>query len=493
MVLDVLLSLITWQNFFFLNVGVCAGIIVGALPGLTGTMCIALLLPMTYGLNSITGMLLLLGVYCGGIYGGSITAILINTPGTPASAATAIDGYAMARKGQAGRALRTALSASLVGGLFSCAVLIVAAPVIANFALRFGPAEYFALALFGLTIIASVGGDSLIKGLLMGMAGLLVSVIGLDPVDGIDRFSFGVTSLLGGIDIIPALIGLFAITEIMSKACNVHKPVGTIAEFKMEKKQSFWDVFKYKTTLLKSSIIGTLIGAIPGTGAAIASFLSYNEAKRVSKHPEEFGKGSEDAVVAAESANNAVTGATLIPLLTLGIPGDTNTAILIGALTMQGIIPGPQLFVQQREWVYSIMFGLIIVNLFMYYQGKLFIRSFINVTKIPTQVMVPVLVTLCVIGAYAVNNTSFDALLMVLFGLFGYIMKKLDFPLTPMVIAIVLGPLAESNLRRTLIISKGSWMIFFEKPISLFFIILAIGMLFMPVIKKQLAKHKLAA
>ncbi|MEG0541546.1 MAG: tripartite tricarboxylate transporter permease, partial [Angelakisella sp.] len=217
MILDVLLSLFTWQNFLFLNIGIGAGIIVGALPGLTGTMCIALLLPMTYGLNSLTGMLLLLGVYCGGIYGGSITAILINTPGTPASAATAIDGYAMARKGQAGRALHTALSASLVGGLFSCVVLIVAAPIIANFALRFGPAEYFALALFGLTIIASVGGDSLIKGLLMGMAGLLVSVIGLDPVDGIDRFSFGVTSLLGGIDIIPALIGLFAVTEIMSK------------------------------------------------------------------------------------------------------------------------------------------------------------------------------------------------------------------------------------------------------------------------------------
>ncbi|MEG0754359.1 MAG: tripartite tricarboxylate transporter permease, partial [Angelakisella sp.] len=414
----------------------------------------------------------------------------INPPGTPASAATAIDGYAMARKGQAGRALHTALSASLVGGLFSCVVLIVAAPIIANFALRFGPAEYFALALFGLTIIASVGGDSLIKGLLMGMAGLLVSVIGLDPVDGIDRFSFGVTSLLGGIDIIPALIGLFAVTEIMSKARDVYKPVGTVAEFKMEKKQSFWDVFKYKGTLLKSSVIGTFIGAIPGTGAAIASFLSYNEAKRVSKHPEEFGQGSEDAVVASEAANNAVTGATLIPLLTLGIPGDTNTAILIGALTMQGIIPGPQLFVQQREWVYSIMFGLIIVNLFMYFQGKFFIRSFVNVTKIPTQVMVPVLVTLCIIGAYAVNNTSFDALLMVLFGLFGYIMKKLDFPLTPMVIAIVLGPLAESNLRRALIISKGSWMIFFEKPISLFFIVLAMVMLFMPVIKKQMAKRK---
>lgn len=493
MILEVLISLFTWQNLLFLNVGMAAGIIVGALPGLTGTMCIALLLPMTYGLDSITGMLLLLGVYCGGIYGGSITAILINTPGTPASAATAIDGYQMAKQGRAGRALHTALSASLVGGLFSAAVLIVAAPLVASFALRFGPVEYFALALFGLTIIASVGGNSLIKGLLMGMAGLLVSVIGLDPVDGIDRFTFGSTSLLGGIDIIPALIGLFAITEIMSKARDVNRPLGNVQTFQNEKKQSFFDVFRYKATLLKSSMIGTFIGAVPGTGAAIASFLSYNEAKRVSKHPEEFGQGSEDAVVASEAANNAVTGATLIPLLTLGIPGDTNTAILIGALTMQGIIPGPQLFVQQRHWVYSIMFGLIIVNLFMYLQGKFFIKSFVNVTKVPTQVMVPILVTLCIIGAYAVNNTVFDALLMVIFGVFGYLMKKLDFPLTPMVIAIVLGPLAESNLRRALILSQGSWGIFFTKPISCLFILLAVFMLFFPTVKKQLAKRRQAA
>ena len=442
MILTVLTSLFTWENFLFMNIGLAAGIIVGALPGLTGTMCIALLLPMTYGLNSITGMILLLGVYCGGIYGGSVTAILINTPGTPASAATVLDGYPMAKKGRAAHALNLALSASEIGGLFSVAVLIVAAPQIARVALDFGPAEYFALALFGLTIIASVGG-SLIKGLIMGLAGLFVATIGMDPVGGTNRFTFNITELSSGIDIIPALIGLFAITEIMYKARDIYKPVGDVIEINGKEKVSFRDVLKYKVTLLKSSIIGTFIGVVPGTGAAIASFLSYNEAKRASKHPELFGTGYGEGVVASEAANNAVTGGTLVPLLTLGLPGDTNTAVLLGALTMQGIIPGPQLFVQQRQWVYSIMFALIIVNIFMYIQGRFFIKFFVNVTKVPTQILVPILITLCIIGSYAVNNTTFDALLMILIGLFGYYMKKLDFPLTPMVIAIVLGPLAE--------------------------------------------------
>ncbi|MFU0832518.1 MAG: C4-dicarboxylate ABC transporter permease [Oscillospiraceae bacterium] len=490
MILSILTSLFTWENFLFMNIGLAAGIVVGALPGLTGTMCIALLLPMTYGLNSVTGMILLLGVYCGGIFGGSITAILINTPGTPASAATVLDGYPMAKNGHAGRALTVALSASEVGGLFSVLVLMVAAPPIARFALDFGPAEYFSLALFGLTIIASVGGDSLIKGLLMGFAGLFVSTIGMDPVGGTDRFTMNITSLSSGIGIIPALIGLFAITEIMYKTRNIYKPVGDVVEIKGRERQSFFAIFKYKATLLKSSIIGTFIGSVPGTGAAIASFLSYNEAKRSSKNPEKFGTGYEEGIIASEAANNAVTGATLIPLLTLGIPGDTNTAVLIGALTMQGIIPGPQLFIQQKQWVYSIMLALLIVNIFMYIQGKFFIRFFVNVTKVPTEVLVPILVALCIIGAYAVNNTTFDALLMTLFGLFGYYMKKLNFPLTPMVIAIVLGPLAESNMRRALIMSQGSWMIFFQKPISCFFIVLAAFMLLFPVIKKQLTKKR---
>ena len=252
-------------------------------------------------------------------------------------------------------------------------------------------------------------------------------------------------------------------------------------------------VLKYKMVLLKSSILGVFIGAVPGTGAAISSFLAYNEAKRTSKHPEEYGHGSEEAVVASESANNAVTGATLIPLLTLGIPGDTNTAVLLGALTMQGIAAGPQLFTQHGEWVYTIMLGLIAVNIFMYLQGRVFIRGFVNITRVPTSTLVPILVMLCVIGAYAIDYSVFNAIFMVGVGIFGYFMTKLDMPMTPMVIGLVLGKLCESNLRRALIVSKGSWATFFTSPISLFFILLSLFMLFFPYIKKKLAARRAAA
>ena len=464
MIESVLSSLFTLENLLWINVGLAGGIMVGALPGLTGTMAMALLLPLTYGLASIPGVMRLLGVYCG----------------------------SMAQKGHGLKALHVALSASTIGGLFSCAVLLFAAPPIASFALKFGPAEYFALALFGLTIIASVGGKSQIKGLLMGFVGLLISCIGIDPMDGVSRFTFGINRMEGGIDTIPVLIGLFAITEIMAKARDMNKATGTAVKVEKEKTR-FRDVLKYKMVLLKSSILGVFIGAVPGTGAAISSFLAYNEAKRTSKHPEEYGHGSEEAVVASESANNAVTGATLIPLLTLGIPGDTNTAVLLGALTMQGIAAGPQLFTQHGEWVYTIMLGLIAVNIFMYLQGRVFIRGFVNITRVPTSTLVPILVMLCVIGAYAIDYSVFNAIFMVGVGIFGYFMTKLDMPMTPMVIGLVLGKLCESNLRRALIVSKGSWATFFTSPISLFFILLSLFMLFFPYIKKKLAARRAAA
>lgn len=486
MILTVLQDIFTVQNLLWMNIGMAAGIVVGALPGLTGTMCIALLLPLTYKMNSLTGMLMLLGVYCGGIYGGSITAILINTPGTPASAATSIDGYPMAQKGHGLKALNSALTASAVGGLFSCLVLLFLAPVIAGVALKFGNEEYFALALFGLTIIASVGGKSLLKGLLMGMAGLLLSCVGID-MDGVARFTFGENHLAAGINTIPVLIGLFAITEVMSKARDCNKREGRAVEIHQEK-VSIFDVFRYKLTLIRSSVIGVFIGAVPGTGAAISSFLAYNEAKRTAKHPEEFGSGCEEAVVASEAANNAVTGATLIPLLTLGIPGDTNTAVLLGALTMQGIAPGPTLFTTQKVWVYSIMIGLIFINIFMYLQGRAFIRGFVNVTKIPTQFIVPGIVTLCMIGAYAIKYNNFNCILMVALGIFGYYMKKLDFPLTPMVIGLVLGSLCEKNMRRALILSKGDWLTFLRSPISCTFLLLSVFMLFFPLIRQCVSK-----
>lgn len=446
-ILTVLSNVLAPMSLLWMNIGLAAGIIIGALPGLTGTMGIALLLPLTYGMSSIHGMMLLLGVYCGGIYGGSITAILINTPGTPASAATSLDGYPMAQQGHAKRALHDALAASMIGGLISCVILLTCAPMVAKFALNFGAREYFALSLFGNNY------------------------------------------LTGGFNIIPVLIGLFAITEIMTKSRDINKAVGTTVAVE-EEKVSFKDVLGYKMVLLKSSIIGAFIGAVPGTGAAIASFLAYNEAHRTSKHPEEYGKGSEEGLVACESSNNAVTGATMIPLLTLGIPGDTNTAVLLGALTMQGIQPGPMLFTKQGDWVYSIMIGMALINVFMYLQGRLFVKGFSNITKISTKIMVPCLVVLCVIGAYAIKYNTFNAVAMVVIGVVGYLLKKLDFPLTPMVIGLVLGNLCESNMRRALLLSRGNWMTFFQSPIACVFLALAVFMLFFPMIRDALTAKK---
>mgnify|MGYP001781388005 FL=1 len=490
-IMTVLGNVLAPMSLLWMNIGLAAGIIIGALPGLTGTMGIALLLPLTYGMSSIHGMMLLLGVYCGGIYGGSITAILINTPGTPASAATSLDGYPMAQQGHAKRALHDALAASMIGGLISCVILLTCAPMVAKFALNFGAREYFALSLFGLTIIASVGGKSVLKGLLMGFAGLLLGCVGIDSLEVVSRFTFGNNYLTGGFNIIPVLIGLFAITEIMTKSRDINKAVGTTVAVE-EEKVSFADVLRYKIVLLKSSVIGAFIGAVPGTGAAIASFLAYNEAHRTSKHPEEYGMGSEEGLVACESSNNAVTGATMIPLLTLGIPGDTNTAVLLGALTMQGIQPGPMLFTKQANWVYSIMIGMMLVNLFMYLQGRLFVKGFSNITKISTKIMVPCLVVLCVIGAYAIKYNTFNAAAMVVIGVIGYLLKKLDFPLTPMVIGLVLGNLCESNMRRALLLSRGNWLTFFQSPIACVFLALAVFMLFFPMIRDALANKKKA-
>lgn len=490
-IMTVLGNVLAPMSLLWMNIGLAAGIIIGALPGLTGTMGIALLLPLTYGMSSIHGMMLLLGVYCGGIYGGSITAILINTPGTPASAATSLDGYPMAQQGHAKRALHDALAASMIGGLISCIILLTCAPMVAKFALNFGAREYFALSLFGLTIIASVGGKSVLKGLLMGFAGLLLGCVGIDSLEGVSRFTFGNNYLTGGFNIIPVLIGLFAITEIMTKSRDINKAVGTTVAVE-EEKVSFADVLRYKIVLLKSSVIGAFIGAVPGTGAAIASFLAYNEAHRTSKHPEEYGMGSEEGLVACESSNNAVTGATMIPLLTLGIPGDTNTAVLLGALTMQGIQPGPMLFTKQANWVYSIMIGMVLINLFMYLQGRLFVKGFSNITKISTKIMVPCLVVLCVIGAYAIKYNTFNAAAMVVIGVIGYLLKKLDFPLTPMVIGLVLGNLCESNMRRALLLSRGNWLTFFQSPIACVFLALAVFMLFFLMIRDALANKKKA-
>ncbi|WP_053362535.1 tripartite tricarboxylate transporter permease [Bacillus sp. FJAT-27251] len=473
-----------WQNILAMVIGVFAGMVIGALPGLSVPMGVALMLPFTFGMAPTAGILLLMGVYCGGIYGGSITAILLKTPGTAASAATASDGFALAQQGKAGTALNMSIYASVFGGIISGIILLLLAPPIADFALNFGPPEYFALAVFGLSIIAGISSKSVTKGLIMGCLGMLVSTVGIDPIDGVTRFEFGTSFLISGIDLVPALIGLFAISEIFNQ---IEKRAKKIAVNTTYEKQKFgWkDMVPYRKTVLKSSLIGTLVGAIPGTGASIAAFLSYKEAHRTSKDPDRFGKGSLDGIAAAESGNNGSTGGTLIPLMTLGIPGDVVTAVLLGALMIQGLRPGPELFTNYGDIVYTVLVGFILINVILFFQAKLAIRFFAKVTLIPATILLPVVLGLCLVGTFAVSNNLTSVGIALFFGVIGYFLPKYGFPVTPMLIAMILGPIAEESLRQSLILSEGSIGIFLTRPISIIFILLTIGSFIIPFISKM--------
>lgn len=472
-IINALPNVFTLANLVYANLGLFFGIIIGALPGLTATMGVVLMLPLTFAMDPVPSIVLLLGVYFGGIYGGSITAILLNTPGTPASAATAWDGNPLARQGKAGKALDMALIASFAGGIISAFCLLFFAPTIANYALKFGAPDMFSLCLFGLTIIVSMCSKDLVKGLSMAGLGLLLASIGLDPIGGIERMTFGIRGFTGGIDLVTALIGLFAIGEILFKVLKIDEKDVLVTD-DISGTCDRHDLRQCMSTIGIGSLIGVIIGAIPGTGSVIASFLSYDTAKKRSKHPEEFGKGSLEGVAASESANNGVTGAALIPLLTLGIPGDTVTAVMLGALMMQNLTPGPMLFSTHGDLVYAMILSAFIVNVFMLLQGKLLIKPFSHVTKIPMRLMVPILTVLCLTGTFALRNTMFDVRVMLLFGIISFFAMKNGYPTTPMVLAFVLGPSAEKFLRKALMLSKGDWSIFVTKPISLVFLILAV-------------------
>ena len=489
---DILSQIFTIPNFIMMNIGVAVGIIVGAMPGLNTIFAITVLLPFTFGLDSISGMYMLLGASCGGLFGGSISAILINTPGTPAACATVLDGYPMAQKGKAGDALKYALYASTFGGLFSCFALIFFAPAIARFAINFGSPEFFSLCIFGMATVVSLSVGNEIKGVIMAVIGLLISTVGIDSNDGSQRFMFGNYNLLSGINSIVVMLGVFAMSEVLIKTQNLFSLkesviIGTITKSTV----GFFSMIKeHWKCLTKSSILGVIIGAIPGTGGAMAAMLAYNEEKRSSKKPDEMGKGTPAGVIAPESANNAVSGGALIPMLTLGIPGDAGAAVLLGALTMQGITVGTTLFTGDRTWVYTIMLGLFIINLFMLLQGQFFTKAFTYITRIPDYILLPCIVVLCFMGAFSVANTKFNILLMLVFGVFGFIMRKLDFPLPPLVVAMVLGPTLEQNLRRSLTLSQGSYLIFIKNPMSCIILILAFCFLFYPVIKVYFTKKR---
>ena len=445
--------------------GVAIGTVAGAIPGLSATMAVALTLPFTFAMEPMSGILLLLGVYKGGIFGGSIPAILIKTPGTPASSATVLDGYPMAEKGEAGRALTMALYASCTADMFSNLALIVAAGWLASFALSFGPPEFFTLILFSLTIIAGVSGDSLLKGLISAVLGLLLATIGLDLVYGTNRFNFNDPNLMGGLNFIAVLIGLFAIPEILSMVWNPHGHDGKVRGLGRDR-VSFADYKRCFKSIARGSAIGAFLGSIPGIGAAPSAFLSYSEARRTSPNKENFGKGEIEGVAASEAGNNGVAGATLIPLLALGIPGDVITAIIIGAFMIHGLQPGPMMFVVNADIIYGLFVGLIFSSIALFFIGGAAIRVFKYVADIPRGILFPLVLVLCVYGCYAVNNNIFDVGVMFVIGWVGFAMLRYGVPAAPFLIAFILGPLLEDNFRQAMLMSGGSPEILFRGPIT---------------------------
>ncbi|MGI9334046.1 MAG: tripartite tricarboxylate transporter permease [Gammaproteobacteria bacterium] len=459
---------LSFDNLIAIFAGVFIGTIIGAIPGMTTPMGVALVLPFTFTMQPVTGILLLLGVYKGGLYGGSITAILIKAPGTPAASCTVLDGFPMARRGEARRALDMALYASCVADFVSNIALILFAGVLAGIALRFGPPEFFTLIVFSLTIIAGVSGDSLSKGIASASLGLILATVGLDIVYGTSRFVFGEFELMGGLSFIPVLIGLFALPEILNQF-TARTAAATNAQSLSGLGAGFADFRRCFKTILRGSLIGVVLGAIPGIGGSPSAFLSYSEAKRKSKSPHNFGKGEIEGVAAAESGNNGVAGATMIPLLALGVPGDVITAVILGAFMIHGLRPGPMMFEQNLTLIYALFMGIMLSSVYLFVIGKLSIKSVSRIANIPNSLLYPAVLVLCVYGAYAINSSLFDVLVMFVVGIVGFAGLRLEVPAAPFLIAFILGPLLEDNFRQALLMSGGTPAIFFRNEICLLF------------------------
>lgn len=473
-------------NLMGLVFGVLVGIAFGCMPGLSVNMGLALLFPVAFSFHGIGGILMLLGIYCGAIYGGSISAILLKTPGTPASVATTLDGYPMATTlRQPGRALGLSTMASTFGGVFSTICLILLAPQLAKVALQFSKPEYFALAIFGLSIITSVSSGSVIKGIMGGLLGLFLATVGIDDMSGTIRFTLDTTYFLGGVSFIPVLIGVFAFAQVLSSVETYYHQKAVEQSMSIDSSLPSWaDIKRVMVTLVRSSCIGTFIGCVPGTGGDIASFVSYDQAKRWSKHSENFGKGEPEGIVASEAGNNSVSGGAFIPVLTLGIPGDGATAIMMGALMVQGLQPGPLLFVQKAPDVYAIFIGLLLANIVMGIMGFSLIKLFVKVVSVPIHILLPIIVMMTFVGTYSYNNSMNDVYLMVFSGFVGYFLNKLGFSMSAVIIGIILGSMAEQNFVGSLIMSDGSFSVFFTRPLCLFFLAAAALSLLSPFLGK---------
>lgn len=472
-------------------IGVFLGIVFGAIPGLTAALAISLLLPFTFAMAPTQGITLLIAIYVGGISGGLISATLLNIPGTPASIVTTFDGSPMARNGQPGNALLIGTFASLIGGIFSAVCLVIISPVLATFSLKFGSWEYFALGVMGLCIVVGLCSDDVVKGFISAIIGLIIGMIGIDPVSASARFTFGQWQLGAGFDTLAVLMGLFALCEILTQLKTMGK-----SEYKLIKldkvpliptKGMLKGTWK---TMINSSIIGSLVGILPGVGQTTASFLAYTQAKETSKEPEKFGTGCAEGIIASEAANNAVCGGALIPMLTLGIPGDVVTAILLGSLVVHGLQPGPLLFQSSKDFVGIVFVAFILSNIVMYIQQMGLMKAFVQLIKVPLNILSPIIILMCMIGSMAANNRVFDCGVLVLMGIVGYLLINNKFPLPPLVLGYVLSEIVELNFRVAVIASSGSIMPLFKRPIALVLILFGVFMLVLQLVRNNKNRKK---
>lgn len=456
--------------------GLVIGIFIGAIPGLNVPLAVAIALPITFSLDPIAGLAMLVGIYKGGTYGGSLSAILINVPGTPAAVATAADGSALTRQGKAGKALKMSLYASVIGELISDLALILFCVPIAALALKFGPAEMFALGIFALTLVGVLSEGNMVKGLIAGTVGLLLANFGVDPLSGQFRLTFGVRELSGGWAFIALVIGIFAVSEALAMAEQSLK-TGSWSAVSLWSRENRIERAEWRRcapVIGRSSLIGVLIGTVPGLGSAVAAFLAYGLGRSLSRNPETYGKGALDGLAAAESSNNAVTGTTFVPLLTLGVPGDVITAIMLGAFMVHGLIPGPALFQQNGDFIIAFFALMLLATALHFVIGLAGMVAFIQVTRVSRAVLFPVILLLAITGVYVTTNNFFDIYVMLGFGVLGYFMKRFGFPIAPLLIGFILSPLIEIGFRQAMIVSRGSYDIFLTRPIAAGFLGLAL-------------------
>lgn len=479
MILQGLLAILTPTSLIWIFLGTVVGIIFGSVPGLTATMAIVMFIPVTYSLPVTTSIALLLSLYIGGISGGLIPAILLNIPGTPASIATCFDGHPMRQQGRAGEALGYGIVFSFIGTLLSILALILISPPLAALAIKFGPFEYAAVTIFSLSLIITLSSENMIKGVITGVLGVAFATVGMAPIDSVTRFTFEVVNLRAGFDVLTVLVGLYAIPEILNIAAKSQfaQKIETSSISKIKIKGfgfSFKDFIAQIPNAIRSSLVGIGLGILPGIGNASSNIVAYSVAKNQSKYPEKFGTGIPDGLVATEASNNATIGGTIIPLLTLGIPGDSTAALLLGALIINGVTPGPLIFQNSGHVVYAIYFAMVLSSIIMMVLELYGINLFVKIINIPTHYLFPAVFILCAIGAFGLNNRVFDIYVLLFFGLVGFFFKKTDYPLPPFILGFVLGPIFELNFRRALSYSQGTLLPFVSRPISLVFLLLTI-------------------